>query len=53
MAIVFHLHHDSNYSEADTEYVEKLMEEKKLEGRSFCINGIYSKPPSENVEVQQ
>jgi GT2 family glycosyltransferase len=52
MAIVFHLHHESNYSQADTEYVEKLMDEKKLAGRSFCINGIYSKPPLENVQVQ-
>lgn len=39
-AIVFHLYHKANYYPADTEYVEKLMEEKKLTGYAFCLNGI-------------
>jgi glycosyltransferase involved in cell wall biosynthesis len=39
-AVVFHLHHESNYSQADTEYVENLMAEKKITGNSFCTNGI-------------
>ena len=39
-AVVFHLHHESNYSQSDTEYVEKLMAEKKITGNSFCLNGI-------------
>jgi len=39
-AIVFHLYHEPNYKASDTEYVEKLMVEKKIIGKSFCINGI-------------
>jgi len=39
-AIVFHLYHEANYKTSDTEYVEKLMLEKKIIGESFCINGI-------------
>lgn len=39
-AIVSHLYHGANYSPADTEYVEKLMTEKKTAGKSFCTNGI-------------
>jgi len=39
-AIVYHLYHKANYNTSDTEYVEKLMEEKKMIGNSFCINGI-------------
>jgi glycosyltransferase involved in cell wall biosynthesis len=39
-AIVYHLHHEANYNISDTEYVEKLMAEKKIQGKSFCLNGI-------------
>lgn len=39
-AVVFHLYHKANYYPADTEYVEKLMSEKKLAGKAFCLNGI-------------
>lgn len=39
-AIVFHMFHKSNYNTSDTEYVEKLMAEKKILGNSFCVNGI-------------
>jgi glycosyltransferase involved in cell wall biosynthesis len=39
-AIVYHLYHEANYNTADTEYVEQLMAEKKMIGKSFCINGI-------------
>ncbi len=44
-AIVFHMYHKANYIPSDTEYVEKLMAEKKMAGNSFCINGIYRKQP--------
>ena len=39
-AIVYHLYHEANYNPSDTEYVEKLMAEKKIIGKSFCVNGI-------------
>ncbi len=39
-AIVYHLYHNVNYNSSDTEYVEKLMLEKKKTGKSFCVNGI-------------
>jgi cellulose synthase/poly-beta-1,6-N-acetylglucosamine synthase-like glycosyltransferase len=39
-AIMYHLYHKPNYYPADTEFVEKLMEEKKLTGNAFCLNGI-------------
>lgn len=39
-AIVFHLFHRANYNPSDTEFVEKLLAEKKLGGNAFCINGI-------------
>jgi glycosyltransferase involved in cell wall biosynthesis len=39
-AIVFHLYHGPNYSSSDTEYVEKLMAEKKSAGNTFCVNGL-------------
>lgn len=39
-AIVYHAFHNSNYSSSDTEFVEKLMAEKKLIGNSFCVNGL-------------
>jgi cellulose synthase/poly-beta-1,6-N-acetylglucosamine synthase-like glycosyltransferase len=39
-AIVYHLYHDANYNPSDTEYVEKLMAEKKIIGKSYCVNGI-------------
>jgi GT2 family glycosyltransferase len=39
-AVVFHLYHKVNYFPSDTEYVEKLMAEKKLIGNAFCLNGI-------------
>jgi len=39
-AIVYHLYHEANYNPSDTEYVEKLMAEKKLTGKSFCVNGL-------------
>lgn len=39
-AIVFHLFHGANYNSSDTEFVEKLMKEKKLAGNAFCVNGI-------------
>lgn len=38
--IVSHLYHNLNHSALDTEYVEKLMAEKKKTGKSFCTNGI-------------
>jgi glycosyltransferase involved in cell wall biosynthesis len=39
-AIVFHLFHNANYKPSDTEFVEKLMAEKKRAGNAYCINGI-------------
>ncbi len=39
-AIVYHLSHNANYSLSDTKSVEKLMEEKMIIGKSFCVNGI-------------
>ena len=39
-AIVYHMYHEANYNPSDTEYVEKLMTEKKIIGKSFCVNGI-------------
>jgi cellulose synthase/poly-beta-1,6-N-acetylglucosamine synthase-like glycosyltransferase len=39
-AIVFHLHHAANYSQAETDYVEKMMADKKLAGKVFCDCGI-------------
>jgi glycosyltransferase involved in cell wall biosynthesis len=39
-AIVFHMHHDANYMPSDTEYVEKMLAEKKISGKMFCVNGI-------------
>ena len=39
-AIVYHLYHEANYSPSDTEFVEKLMADKKIIGKSFCVNGI-------------
>jgi GT2 family glycosyltransferase len=39
-AIVSHLYHGANYNTSDTEYVEKLMSEKKTKAELFCINGI-------------
>jgi len=39
-AIVYHLYHGANYKNSDTEYVEKLMAEKKAAGKSYCENGI-------------
>lgn len=39
-AIVYHMFHSPNYSATDIEYVEKLMSEKKLVGKSVCTNGI-------------
>jgi GT2 family glycosyltransferase len=39
-AIVYHLYHEANYNPLDTEFVEKLMAEKKITGKSFCVNGI-------------
>jgi glycosyltransferase involved in cell wall biosynthesis len=39
-AIAYHLYHKANYNTADTEYVEQLMAEKKMIGKSFCVNGI-------------
>jgi GT2 family glycosyltransferase len=44
-AIVYHLYHKANYNPSDTEYVEKLMAEKKKIGKSFCVNGLSRKPP--------
>jgi cellulose synthase/poly-beta-1,6-N-acetylglucosamine synthase-like glycosyltransferase len=42
-AIVYHMYHKVNYNPSDTEYVEKIMEEKKILGKSFCVNGISKK----------
>ena len=39
-AIIFHLFHKANYNPSDTEFVEKLLAEKKLSGNAFCVNGI-------------
>lgn len=44
-AIVYHMYHKVNYNPSDTEYVEKLMAEKKIIGKSFCVNGISQKQP--------
>jgi glycosyltransferase involved in cell wall biosynthesis len=51
-AIVFHLHHESNYSPSDTEFVEKLMAEKKIAGHSFCLNGINKVHSGVNIPEQ-
>jgi cellulose synthase/poly-beta-1,6-N-acetylglucosamine synthase-like glycosyltransferase len=39
-AIIFHLFHMANYNPSDTEFVEKLLSDKKLSGNAFCVNGI-------------
>jgi GT2 family glycosyltransferase len=39
-AIVYHMYHKANYNPSDTEYVERLLAEKKKIGKSFCVNGI-------------
>jgi GT2 family glycosyltransferase len=39
-AIIFHLFHKANYNPSDTEFVEKLLAEKKLSGNAFCVNGM-------------
>jgi cellulose synthase/poly-beta-1,6-N-acetylglucosamine synthase-like glycosyltransferase len=44
-AIVYHLYHKANYKRSDTEYVEKLMAEKKIIGKTICVNGIDQKQP--------
>lgn len=42
-AIVFHMYHKANYSHFDTEYLEKLMAEKKITGNWVCLNGMLHK----------
>ena len=44
-AIVFHLHHEPNYSHAETNYVEKMMAEKKIAGKICCDNGLSQHNP--------
>jgi cellulose synthase/poly-beta-1,6-N-acetylglucosamine synthase-like glycosyltransferase len=44
-AIVFHMYHKANYSHFDTEYVEKLMAEKKITGNWVCLNGMLHNKP--------
>jgi GT2 family glycosyltransferase len=39
-AIVYHMYHEANYNPSDTAFVEKLMAEKKIIGKSFCVNGL-------------
>ncbi len=39
-AIVYHMCHEASYDSSDTEYVERLMKEKKIIGKAYCINGI-------------
>ena len=41
-AIVYHMYHEVNYTFSDTDFLQKMMSEKKLIGKSFCINGISS-----------
>jgi cellulose synthase/poly-beta-1,6-N-acetylglucosamine synthase-like glycosyltransferase len=40
-AIVYHLNHKANYHTSDTEFVEKLLAQKKEIGKSYCENGIF------------
>jgi cellulose synthase/poly-beta-1,6-N-acetylglucosamine synthase-like glycosyltransferase len=40
-AIVYHLDHKANYLTTDTEYVEKLLIQKKEIGKSYCENGLF------------
>jgi len=42
-AIIFHMYHKANYDPSVTEYVEKLLMEKKRIGKAFCINGLNQK----------
>jgi cellulose synthase/poly-beta-1,6-N-acetylglucosamine synthase-like glycosyltransferase len=39
-AIVYHLHHDSNYQESDVQFNTVIMNRKMNEGLIFCINGL-------------
>ncbi len=39
-AIVYHLFHESNYSQEDVQYNQKLLDIKVSEGKYFCSNGI-------------
>jgi hypothetical protein len=38
--IIFHLHHDANYNDEDTEAVNKLLEGKRKIGQIHCFNGL-------------
>ena len=42
-AIVYHIFHPSNYSDADTLYVQDLMEQKMKTGNMYCLNGLEKK----------
>ncbi len=39
-AIVYHLYHERNYSDADLRHNFKLLESKKTAGKVFCDNGL-------------
>lgn len=39
-AIVYHLHHDSNYDESDVQFNTVIMNKKIKEGLTFCTNGL-------------
>ena len=39
-AIVYHIFHPANYSDADTLYVQNLMAQKMEAGNVYCLNGL-------------
>ena len=39
-AIVYHLHHDSNYDESDVQFNTVIMNKKIDDGLTFCTNGL-------------
>ncbi len=39
-AVQYHLFHEFNYSKAEFDHNQKIMNEKKKSGNIFCINGI-------------
>ncbi|MDR0295928.1 MAG: glycosyltransferase [Prevotellaceae bacterium] len=39
-AIVYHIFHPANYSDADTLYVQDLMMQKMEAGNVYCLNGL-------------
>jgi len=39
-AIVYHLHHKENYSNADVQFNFNLFEQKKQQGNIYCLHGL-------------